>query len=296
MEVVINQKVDTEKEFGPEMQCITSQVISEESTIIGYRQIGSGPGMIIMHGGFLDGYHYLRLAETMASSFIVFMPDRRGRGLSGPYGKGYRVETEIEDLKALLQKTVASAVFAHIAGGFFALEAALRLPIQKLALYEPAISIEGSLPVDWLAKFEKALSKDDSAAAFVRLLKGLQLNWMSKLPDWTLIPLARLMLKGDDGMEMAALLKSGAREAKEIYRCQQLGSTYKRYRAINADTLLMAGTSSPDYLRLAVRELSRTIPRARHVELARLDHNAPDQNTPEQVASELKKFFIDKEN
>ncbi len=267
------------------------QVISADGTPIGYQQIGHGPGLIIMHGGMRAAQHYLRLAEALADEFTVYIPDRRGRGLSGPPGDDYSIQKELEDLSALLQKTGAHLIFGHSAGGFFALEAALALPIKKLALYEPAISINGSLSLDWLPAFEGALARDDSVTAMVTFFKGLHLNWMSRLPAWVLAAFSRLMLHTDDGKEMANLLPTGVWEIKEFQRLEQIGCTYERYQDISAKTLLLSGSRSPAYLREVLPVLTRVIADARMMELPGLDHNAPDQNAPELVAAEIHKFL-----
>jgi pimeloyl-ACP methyl ester carboxylesterase len=197
-------------------QFSTGQVISLDGTPIGYRQTGHGPGLVIMHGSMRASQHYLHLAEALAGAYTVYIPDRRGRGLSGPPGDDYGIKKELEDLSALQQKTSAHLLFGHSAGGFFALKAALELPIKKLVLYEPAVSINGSLPLDWLPSFEQALAMNDSAAAMVIFFKGLRLNWMSRLPAWVLDAFSRLMLRTDKGREMADLLPTGVWEIKEF--------------------------------------------------------------------------------
>src|SRR5262249_48752066 len=117
------------------------QVTSADGTIIGYRQMGSGPGLIILHGGVRASHNYLRLAELLAKAFTISIPDRRGRGLSGPAGEDFSIAKECEDLHALMQQTGARIVSGHSAGAVIALEAALTLPIEKLVLYEPPVSI-----------------------------------------------------------------------------------------------------------------------------------------------------------
>lgn len=263
-------------------------VVSADGTRIGYRQIGSGPGLVVAHGGARASQHYLRLAEALSETYMVYLPDRRGRGLSGPKGENYSIQREIEDLRALLQKTNARILFGHSAGGFIALEAAVALQIEKLVLYEPAVSIDGSIDFGWIAAVEKALARKDNAAAFVFFLKGLHLNWISSLPFWSLYPMARLMVRDADGREMIDLLPTILWEAKEIRR---LDSTDKRYRSIAADTLLLCGSKSPAYLRNILPTLAKTIPHAQQIELPGLDHNAPDQHAPEWIASELKQFL-----
>lgn len=282
-----NTKTTVDNATPTPTQFSTNQIISVDSSTIGYRQIGSGPGLIILHGARAS-HHYSRLAELLADSYTVYLPDRRGRGLSGPKGENYSIKREIEDLRVLFQKTDARMLFGHSAGGFIALEAALALPIEKLALYEPAVSIDGSVDFDWLDPLQKALARKDGAAAFVHLAKGLHLNWMSELPFWFWYPLARLMLRDEEGREIVSLVPTIVWEAKEI---QRLDSSYERYLSIAADTLLINGSKSPAYLRRILPTLAKTIPNARHIELAGLNHNAPDQDAPEQVARELKSFF-----
>ncbi len=272
-------------------QFSTDYVVSADGARIGYRQIGSGPGIVFLHGGMRASQHYLVLAEALADSHTVYIPDRRGRGLSDPPGDDYSIEKEMADLSAILQKTGARRVFGHSAGGFFALEAALRLPIRELAVYEPAVSIHGSLPLDWLPKFEQALARGNSITALVIFFKALQLSWISRLPAWFLSPFVRFMLRGEDGREMIALLPTGAWEIEEFQQLERMGLTYERYQSIPAKTLLISGTSSPAYLRNAARTLAKVIPQATLTELAGLDHNAPDQNAPQAVAAELRPFF-----
>ena len=288
MTAITNTKKTTGKASVTPMPFTTSQVTSADGTTIGYRQIGRGPGLVIVHGGARASHHYLRLAEMLSDTYTVYLPDRRGRGLSGPKGEDYSIRQEIEDLRALLKKTNAHMLFGHSAGGFIALEAAVELPVEILALYEPAVSIDGSVDFSWIDPLEKAFARNDPAAAFVFLLKGLHLNWMTRLPFWFLYPLARLMLRDEEGRDMVALLPTIVWEAKEI---QRLDSTYKRYRSLSAHTLLLNGGKSPAYLRNILPILAKTIPNARQIELPALNHNAPDQDAPELIASELKRFI-----
>src|SRR5215216_3563526 len=153
-------------------------VTSADGTIIGYRQIGRGPGLVIMHGGLRASQHYERLASALADQFTVYIPDRRGRGLSGPAGDDYSYLKECEDLAALLKKTGARLVFGHSGGALFALESALKSSIDKMVLYEPAVSIKGSLPLGWLDDLDGAVNRKDYAGAMIKVIQGLPLNWM----------------------------------------------------------------------------------------------------------------------
>src|SRR5262249_25070500 len=99
-------------------------VISKDGATIGYRQLGHGPGIVALHGAMESSKSHMQLAEALAGRFTVYLPDRRGRGLSGPYGDGYNMQREVEDLDALLTKTGARRGFGVSAGGLICLHAA----------------------------------------------------------------------------------------------------------------------------------------------------------------------------
>ena len=64
-----------------------------------------------MHGGALASQHYMKLGGALADEFTVYIPDRRGRGMSGPYGPHYSIQREDEDLGAIVTDTGAQYVF-----------------------------------------------------------------------------------------------------------------------------------------------------------------------------------------
>ncbi len=257
--------------------------------MIGYRMIGSGPGLVIVHGGMRASQHYLRLAEALAGSYTVYIPDRRGRGMSGPAGDDYSMTKELEDLSVLLKKTGAQFMFGHSSGGLITLEAALQFPIKKIAVYEPAISINGSMPTAWFPKFERALAKNNPATAMALLIKGLRLNTsMNRIPAWMIAGLMRLAMRGGEGSEMAKLVYTFPQDMALV---KGLESTSEKYRDIGADTLLIGGKKSPAYLRDSLHILAKTIPGSKLREIQGLSHNAPDSDAPELIADGLKQFL-----
>src|SRR6476646_5320940 len=85
-------KSNTERSTGiVANQSITASVTSKDGTTIGYRQLGHGPGLVILHGTAESSHSHIELAEALADAYTVYLPDRRGRGLSGRYGLGYGV-------------------------------------------------------------------------------------------------------------------------------------------------------------------------------------------------------------
>src|SRR5215471_8222941 len=91
----------------PNTTFTTGEVISRDGTRIGYRQVGRGPGLVLLHGSMQSSASHATLATTLADTFTVYLPDRRGRGRSGPAGDRYGMAREVEDVDALLTRTGA---------------------------------------------------------------------------------------------------------------------------------------------------------------------------------------------
>src|SRR4029078_13611895 len=123
----------------------SGRVTSRDGTPIGYLKTGRGPAVVIMHGSMQSARSHTLLAQALAGDFTVYLPDRRGRGLSGPHRPDHSVRTEIEDLEAVLDAAGARRGFGGSAGGAVVLEAARTLPsLKQVALYEPAIVADGA--------------------------------------------------------------------------------------------------------------------------------------------------------
>lgn len=264
-----------------------AQTRSADGTALGWEQLGQGPGILVIHGGLRAGTHYRELARALADRFTVVLPDRRGRGRSGPVRPGPGLAAELEDLQAIMQATGARYVMGHSAGGLIGLEAALCLPVSRLAVYEPGLSINGSLPLGWVPAYETALARGQLARAMVTMIKGLQLGprW---LPAWVLELGLRRGMASAAGHELAALLPT---LGHDIAMSRELPPTAARYAQLAIPTLLLGGARGPGYLKHALDVLAATIPGARRVEIAGADHNGPDQTAPRAVAEALASFF-----
>ena len=116
------------------------------------------------------------------------MPDRRGRGGSGPYGEFHGLSTEIEDLSSLLDASGASRLFGLSSGAVIAIEAALVRPdITKLALYEPPLTFDGVVHGEWAPHYERQLNAGKPGAALVTVLKATAdrtsvIRWIPRRP------------------------------------------------------------------------------------------------------------------
>jgi pimeloyl-ACP methyl ester carboxylesterase len=279
----------------------TSSVVSKDGASIGYRQMGTGPGVILLHGAMQTSQSFAKLAAALSDSFTVHVPDRRGRGLSGPFGDAYGIEREVEDLDALMKGTGARNVFGLSSGALIALQAALLLPsLHKIALYEPPLAIEDapSSPMAWTLRYERELARGDLAAAMVAAIKGTgDRDLFSALPRFILVPLMRFAI------QKSSKEANTERTSLEIliptvhFDCRlaaEMAGTIEKFKAVHLEVLLMGGTRSIDYLAKALDALAAALPNVKRVTLSGLGHLAADDTgEPKRVANELRPFFRD---
>jgi pimeloyl-ACP methyl ester carboxylesterase len=292
---------------GPRTGIETDAVVSADGTTIGYRRIGAGPGLVVLHGAMESSRSHLQLAEALADAFTVYLPDRRGRGLSGPYPADYTVRTDIEDMDALLSKTGAQHVFGVSSGAIIWLFAALELAaIRKAAIFEPPLLIDETKSPPLMRRFDDEIAQGRVAAALITGMQAARLAppMFDRIPRWLLERMTRAMLASED--KRAApddvtmrMLAPTLHYDFELVRGSQ--GALDRFGEINADVLLLSGTASPAYLQASVDALERVLPRAERVRLSGLGHSASGNRAdpmtgrgadPERVAQELRRFFV----
>jgi len=289
----------------------TRSVTSKDGTTIGFRQLGRGPGVVILHGGALASQHYMKLGAALADEFTVSIPDRRGRGMSGPYGPHYSIEREDEDLDAIVAATGAQYVFGVADGGLFALHASMTVPaIRKVAVFEPVIFV-GQPGLDefkgLISRQERLQSGGDVAALLAGMAKeaaiagdsrGLSVSAPYRLlgramtqPIFCRVMLwadARLV-KGDD-VALRDLIPALKPELEQVKATE---GTIDDYKTVTAEVLLMCGTQAEPLFTGTLDALANVLPRATRVELPGLNHGAPqDQGgKPAVIADQLGRFF-----
>ena len=272
-------------------------VTSRDGTTIGYRQMGRGPGLILLHGAMQAAQNFMRLATALSSSFTVYVPDRRGRGLSGPFGDQHGMEKELQDLQALVAGTGAQDVFGLSSGALIALLATLLLPsLRKVALYEPPLAIAGvTSPMAWAPRYERELALGDLAAAMVSCMEGTGDIATIKVPRFILVLLMRLAIRtsASDGKIGNVPLDILIRSVHfDIRLAAEIADTVETFKAAHTEILLLGGDRSAAYLAPALDALAGVLPNAKRIELPGLGHLAADDvGQPERVADILRPFF-----
>lgn len=270
---------------------IEKHITSTDGTKIGYRQVGSGEGVIIVHGTGRISQNYERLARALADQFTVYTYDRRGRGLSGPLTADHSITKEVEDLVALTNTTKAKYIFGHSFGGVISLQAAVKCGVKKLAVYEPPISHHNSIPDQWLPEFEDAISKNRKVRAMTIFLKALPPPDISSFPKWalTLLVYAVKFMERNKSEEskMLNLLHTIPADMRIV---KQLEPIAEKYRDVTTPTLLLSGTKSQNFFQESVRFLGQLLPTSQTFSLEGFDHYSPEEKVLS-ISDKLKLFY-----
>ncbi|MBB6730821.1 alpha/beta fold hydrolase [Cohnella zeiphila] len=111
-----------------------------------YEVRGTGPALLMIHGGNGDADVYSGVAERLADRYSVIAYDRRGhsRSRQADEGEAYRVSTHSDDAARLLAELTDSPayVFGSSSGAVIGLDFALRHSgqIRLLVAHEPPLT------------------------------------------------------------------------------------------------------------------------------------------------------------
>ncbi len=278
----------------------TRMVTSKDGTKIGYYQFGEGVGLVLVQGTMGTAQHFMELAKLLADTFTVYVPDRRGRGISGAGEGDDSTQKDVEDLDALLTKTGAHYVFGLSSGALIALQAAFTLSaIHKLAIYEPPLFL-GNPPMDLVRRYEREMGQGKVAAALVTAMKAAQMGppIFNVIPNWLLELLVKMGMAQEkkkakpEDITMRMLAPTLQYDFKVVV---EMSGAVERFKAINIEVLLLGGDTSPAYLKMALDSLQKTLPNVARTEFTGLGHAAPwntdKGGTPQQVAQALRRYF-----
>ncbi len=236
------------------------------------RSYGTGPGVVVVHGSVVWGRDYVRLALMLAPRLTVHLYDRFGRGERPSLdGVGYSTEREIRDLTAVLERTGARMLIGHSYGGYVAAQAARTLPVDRLALFDPLISIGHNLPADWITPFMSAVAADQPAQAFTIASTGLEVaGLVSRLPSGAQEQIAKALLAIPTGRRWRSSLPVTIAEMREVLAHSSDGTEYGQ---IVAETWIGEAGNGPEHYRTTCRLLAGLVPGAQLETFANINHS-----------------------
>ena len=242
-----------------------SIVPSKDGTPLACWRQGSGPALLLVHGGLCDHLAWHFAAPLLANRLTVWTFDRRGRGESGTT-QPWSVEREVEDILALLGAIGEPAhLLGHSAGAILSLRAASGAhPVRSLMVYEPPYLMAGQrerAAPELLAQIERLLRMGDCDEALriaMRATVGLsdgEIDAMRSSPGWEHLRGAAPALPND-------------------WRIWQEPFDPEILKRVTVPSLVLAGTESPDWMRAAARAVLAALPAATFAELAGQGHSA----------------------
>jgi pimeloyl-ACP methyl ester carboxylesterase len=284
----------------------TGSVTSADGTTIGYLRVGQGPAVVVLHGSNESARSHTKLAMALADAFTVYLPDRRGRGLSGPHQPGHSMRTEIEDLAAVLAESGAHKVFGVSVSALIALQAARIVPaIRQIAAYEPALLMDQSgTYTAWVTRFDQEMTRGQVGDALITSLYGLDLAPLAfkVVPRRLLVAATNAAMKKEDmkaAGEAVTMRKIAPTLRYEGLLLAEMAGTIATFADVPADVLLLGGDMKrPAFIRPAFDALARTPPHSRSAVFPGLDHGGSGDpgpanrgGKPETIAPEIRSFF-----
>jgi pimeloyl-ACP methyl ester carboxylesterase len=305
-------------------QVTQERAVSRDGTSIGYLRVGDAglPGLVLLHGAMEWSRSHVELAQALSDRFTVHLPDRRGRGTSGPFVPPYRVDHDVEDMTAVLDATGARLVMgvssgavvwlntllargaAAAAGTAEATAASAGRLVERAVLFEPPLLADADRARALMAQLERELEGGEVDAALVTGMLGAEMGpaAIRRLPRGLL---QRLTGFGADHEQ-----RQQARRPVEGYvTMRELAPTLRqdfglvaatsghldRFEQMSTPVLLLGGAKSPAYLRRGLDELERVLPQVERVELAGVGHevtgNADRRGRPQVVADVVRGFL-----
>lgn len=222
---------------------------------------GRGPGLVLVQRSLSVRADYAMLGAALGSHYTLHVYDRRGHGDSTPRGTYLSLRQEVADLKAVLEETGARTVLAHSSGALVALELARGYALDGLALLEPGVSLDGSLPYEWVPELLVALKAHDDALAMSIVSRGFgRPAWMAPLPLWIRLSLVRAFLRSDRGRVHRAQLDTGTSELLQVI-AHDRGP--EAYAAVRAPLWLGVSDAGPGHYLATAKLLHDAVPGSR---------------------------------
>ncbi len=263
------------------MDGIRHVVPGADGVDIGLLSAGSGPPLLLVHGGAGQIERWQPMWDHLSRRWRVTAMDRRGRGSSGD-GRDYSIEAEYGDVAAVAGALGQEAggpidVFGHSYGATCVLGAAgCSAPFRRVALYEPpgcrTVSPEF---VNRLTSLMAAGKVGQAMVGFLTEIIGLTHEEVEELRN---APQAYDILS----VASATLPREGRALLHVDLSTSGVGVT--------CPALLLLGERSPDWAQMNTGETAGAIPDSRIVNLPGQGHEAVDQ-APDLVVDQLAHFF-----
>jgi pimeloyl-ACP methyl ester carboxylesterase len=254
------------------------QVTSADGTTIGLLTAGTGPDLLLVHGGMGCVESWAPLWDRLARRYRVTAMDRRGRGTSGD-AQPYDFRCEFADITAAAAGLAAGGrvdVFGHSIGATFALGAAAGgAPIRRLALYEPPGP--QAAPAPWRERVTALIEAGKPGPAMISFLHQMGLS-DTKISELRNAP------RSYDVLPIVAATMP--REAKALAGIDLTALAAE----VSVPVLLLLGSASPPWASELTVTVAAALPQSTQVTLEGQGHEAIAE-APDLVDRALERFL-----
>ena len=254
------------------------RVKSPGGVTISYETYGTGPALVLVHGGFSDhltNWEFVR--PLFQQQFTIYAIARRGRGETDAT-QGHSLEDEGGDVAAVIQ-AIKEPVFllGHSYGAQAALAAASQVAdrVRKLVLYEPPWpTLAAKHVMVSLEELASAADWEGFSAAFFRdvlLVPSEELDTLRASPLWR------------------PIVNDARASLGDIRALINYSFNAERFRRLRMPVLLQVGTESPREL-YVTDALAAVLPDVRIRELPGQAHEGMT-TAPEMYAESVSRFL-----
>ena len=131
------------------MPAIDERSFAMGALSLNYADAGTGPPVVLLHGGSARWQGLLDLVHDLADRWHVFAPDLRGHGRSGHVPRRYRLADYADDIVAFIEgRTGPASIFGTSLGAQVAMMAAARRPdlFRAVAIGDTPLTLSSLRP------------------------------------------------------------------------------------------------------------------------------------------------------
>lgn len=244
---------------------------------------GSGPVLVVVHGGSGDLTAWARVADRLAGEFRVLRYTRPTyRRTPAPRG-AEAAAAEVTDALAVVRSVAEPVVVVgHSSGAVVALEAALAdpEPFAGVAVYEPPLDVTHSAAGGEAVRQARAALEDGKPIRAMRI----HLHDLVGMPRRIVLPITVLPpVRG-------FFTRFAEAQIADNEMLDALPVGMERFETLDVPVLLITGEKSPRHLQTRSSDLAAVLPQvAGHVALARQGHGA-NLGDPEALAVVISAF------
>ncbi|GAA4050876.1 alpha/beta hydrolase [Arthrobacter methylotrophus] len=223
--------------------------------------------VVLIGGAFLTALIYrpfsMALSKGLGEDWAVDVYDRRGRGSSSELPANYSMATEISDVRSIMDATGARNLLGHSLGGSVALNAVQEFAgtsyePDKLAVYDAAVNIDGSVDTGWLDGFAQSVDSGKVGRAIARMKRGMQPGTaLARIPEPILAGLMAVVSHTKVNKMLRELMPTGVAELKAAYN---EAARPRDFSVLPRSTRFMVGSKSPEYYKVIAERLYAAVP------------------------------------